>query len=103
MGGLQNTCKFKLILFGHSTYFSQLFFIIYIVLPCSDASYASYLHGDGCLQVLSVLKIEKGNQVPKDYSKSFTEAVAVFQHAQMYAQSQRIHLFQLFAVSIYFA
>jgi hypothetical protein len=36
-----------------------------------------------CLQVLSVLKFEKGNQMPEDYCKSFTEAVAVFQHAQM--------------------
>ncbi|XP_040998489.1 exonuclease 1 [Juglans microcarpa x Juglans regia] len=35
-------------------------------------------------RVLSVLKFEKGNQMPDDYSKSFTEAVAVFQHAQIY-------------------
>ncbi|KAF3437202.1 hypothetical protein FNV43_RR19955 [Rhamnella rubrinervis] len=35
-------------------------------------------------RVLSVLKFEKGNQVPEDYSKSFREAVAVFQHAQIY-------------------
>ena len=38
---------------------------------------------DGCLQVLSVLKLEKGAQMPEDYPKSFREAVAVFQHAQM--------------------
>lgn len=37
-----------------------------------------------CLQALSVLKLEKGNQMPEDYFKSFREAVAVFQHAQMY-------------------
>lgn len=36
-----------------------------------------------CLQVLSVLKLEKGNLMPEDYLKSFREAVAVFQHAQM--------------------
>lgn len=36
-----------------------------------------------CLQVLSVLKVEKGNLMPEDYLKSFREAVAVFQHAQM--------------------
>ncbi|KAH7528610.1 hypothetical protein FEM48_Zijuj05G0090200 [Ziziphus jujuba var. spinosa] len=35
-------------------------------------------------RVLSVLKFEKGNLVPEDYSKSFTEAVSVFQHAQIY-------------------
>ncbi|OMO97225.1 hypothetical protein CCACVL1_04623 [Corchorus capsularis] len=33
---------------------------------------------------LSVLKIEKGSQMPEDYSKSFKEAVAVFQHAIIY-------------------
>lgn len=49
--------------------------------------------GLGCLQVLSVLKFEKGNQVPEDYSKSFTEAVAVFQHAQMYIQKQKFIYF----------
>ncbi|KAK1565518.1 hypothetical protein Q3G72_028479 [Acer saccharum] len=31
--------------------------------------------------VLSVLKFEKGSQMPEDYPKSFREAVAVFQHA----------------------
>lgn len=36
------------------------------------------------LQVLSVLKIEKGSQMLEDYSKSFREAVAVFQHARMW-------------------
>ncbi|KAJ0105784.1 hypothetical protein Patl1_19689 [Pistacia atlantica] len=35
-------------------------------------------------RVLSVLKIDKGGQVPEDYSKSFREAVAVFQHARIY-------------------
>ncbi|XP_031259371.1 exonuclease 1 [Pistacia vera] len=35
-------------------------------------------------RVLSVLKIDKGCQVPEDYSKSFREAVAVFQHARIY-------------------
>lgn len=35
------------------------------------------------LQVLSVLKIEKGNHIPEGYIKSFREALAVFQHAQM--------------------
>nr|GMD35641.1 exonuclease 1 [Ipomoea batatas] len=34
-------------------------------------------------RVLSVLKFEKGSQVPEDYSRSFTKAVAVFQHARM--------------------
>jgi len=34
-------------------------------------------------QVLSVLKLEKGRQMPEDYSKSFIEALAVFQHARM--------------------
>lgn len=36
------------------------------------------------LQVLSVLKIEKGSQMPEDYTKSFKEALAVFQHARMF-------------------
>ncbi|XP_050258721.1 exonuclease 1 isoform X1 [Quercus robur] len=35
-------------------------------------------------RVLSVLKLEKGNLMPEDYLKSFREAVAVFQHAQIY-------------------
>lgn len=35
-------------------------------------------------RVLSVLKFEKANQMPEDYAKSFAEAVAVFQHAQIY-------------------
>ncbi|XP_039031401.1 exonuclease 1-like [Hibiscus syriacus] len=35
-------------------------------------------------RVLSVLKIEKGSQMPEDYPKSFKEAVAVFQHARIY-------------------
>ncbi|TXG50831.1 hypothetical protein EZV62_023355 [Acer yangbiense] len=34
--------------------------------------------------VLSVLKFEKGSQMPEDYPKSFREAVAVFQHARVY-------------------
>lgn len=37
----------------------------------------------GYFQVLSVLKFERGNLVPEGYSKSFIEAVSVFQHAQM--------------------
>ncbi|KAL2321134.1 hypothetical protein Fmac_030103 [Flemingia macrophylla] len=35
-------------------------------------------------RVLSVLKLEKGNQMPEDYAKSFQEAIAVFQHARIY-------------------
>ncbi|TYH01565.1 hypothetical protein ES288_A09G068800v1 [Gossypium darwinii] len=35
-------------------------------------------------RVLSVLKIEKGSQMPEDYTKSFKEALAVFQHARIY-------------------
>lgn len=35
-------------------------------------------------RVLSVLKLQKGNQMPVDYLKSFKEAVAVFQHAKIY-------------------
>ncbi|KAA8541322.1 hypothetical protein F0562_025285 [Nyssa sinensis] len=35
-------------------------------------------------RVLSILKFEKGNRMPEDYSKSFREAVAVFQHARVY-------------------
>ncbi|CDO98379.1 unnamed protein product [Coffea canephora] len=35
-------------------------------------------------RVLSVLKFEKGSQVPEQYSKSFREAVAVFHHAHIY-------------------
>ncbi|CAL0332568.1 unnamed protein product [Lupinus luteus] len=35
-------------------------------------------------RVLSVLKFEKGDQMPEDYTKSFKEAVAVFEHARIY-------------------
>ncbi|XP_027923959.1 exonuclease 1 isoform X1 [Vigna unguiculata] len=35
-------------------------------------------------RILSVLKLEKGNQMPEDYAKTFQEAVAVFQHARIY-------------------
>ncbi|OIT30671.1 PREDICTED: exonuclease 1 [Nicotiana attenuata] len=35
-------------------------------------------------RVLSMLKFEKGDQVPEDYTKSFKEAVAVFHHARIY-------------------
>ncbi|KAK9115943.1 hypothetical protein Sjap_014890 [Stephania japonica] len=35
-------------------------------------------------RVLSVLKFEKGNQMPEDYVKSFKEAVAVFHHARIF-------------------
>jgi hypothetical protein len=47
-----------------------------------------------CFQVLSVLKFEKGNQIAEDYSKSFTEAVAVFQHAQMCVVCENQLLFE---------
>jgi len=46
-----------------------------------------------CFQVLSVLKFEKG-KFPEDYSKSFTEAVAVFQHAQMCVVCENQLLFE---------
>ncbi|KAM3380407.1 exonuclease 1 isoform X1 [Capsicum galapagoense] len=35
-------------------------------------------------RVLSMLKFEKGDQMPEDYTKSFREAVAVFNHARIY-------------------
>ncbi|XP_020419893.1 exonuclease 1 isoform X2 [Prunus persica] len=35
-------------------------------------------------RALSVLKSQKGNQMPEDYPKCFKEAVAVFQHAQIF-------------------
>ncbi|KAH6799165.1 5'-3' exonuclease family protein [Perilla frutescens var. frutescens] len=35
-------------------------------------------------RVLSVLKFEKGKQVPEDYPTAFKEAMAVFQHARVY-------------------
>ncbi|CAI8594959.1 unnamed protein product [Vicia faba] len=35
-------------------------------------------------RVLSVLKFEKGDQMPEDYAKSFKAALAVFQHARVY-------------------
>ncbi|KAI7755041.1 hypothetical protein M8C21_023721 [Ambrosia artemisiifolia] len=42
-------------------------------------------------RVLSVLKYEKGDQVPKDYLISFKQALAVFQHARIYdADSKRL-------------
>ncbi|KAI3773994.1 hypothetical protein L1987_48535 [Smallanthus sonchifolius] len=42
-------------------------------------------------RVLSVLKYEKGNQMPNDYFISFKEALAVFQHARIYdADSKRL-------------
>ncbi|KAB5524613.1 hypothetical protein DKX38_022362 [Salix brachista] len=42
-------------------------------------------------RVLSVLKLEKGRQMPEDYSKSFIEALAVFQHARIYeSNNQRL-------------
>ncbi|KAI8528636.1 hypothetical protein RHMOL_Rhmol12G0162900 [Rhododendron molle] len=34
--------------------------------------------------VLSMLKFEKGRQMPEDYPESFRKAVAVFQHARIY-------------------
>ncbi|CAN1266910.1 Exonuclease 1 [Linum perenne] len=36
------------------------------------------------IQVLSVLKLDKGAQMPDDYIYSFREALAVFQHARIY-------------------
>ncbi|KZV46516.1 exonuclease 1 [Dorcoceras hygrometricum] len=35
-------------------------------------------------RILSVLRFEKGKQMPEDYSEAFKEAVAVFQHARVY-------------------
>ncbi|KAJ1392017.1 XPG/Rad2 endonuclease [Sesbania bispinosa] len=35
-------------------------------------------------RILSVLKFEKGDQMPEDYAKTFKEAIAVFQHARIY-------------------
>lgn len=45
-------------------------------------------------RVLSILKFEKKSQVPENYSKSFREAVAVFQHARIYdaASKQLKHI-----------
>lgn len=40
-------------------------------------------------RVLSVLKLEKGRQMPEDYSKSFIEALAVFQHARIYDSNSK--------------
>jgi exonuclease-1 len=36
-----------------------------------------------CVQALSILKLQKSSQMPEDYPKSFREATAVFQHAQV--------------------
>ncbi|KAI3682171.1 hypothetical protein L2E82_50105 [Cichorium intybus] len=42
-------------------------------------------------RVLSMLKYEKGNQMPQDYIKSFKQACAVFQHARIYdSDSKRL-------------
>ncbi|XP_050378637.1 exonuclease 1 isoform X2 [Argentina anserina] len=41
-------------------------------------------------RALSVLKLQKGNQMPEDYPKSFREAAAVFQHAQVYDSDKKI-------------
>lgn len=46
------------------------------------------------LQILSVLKYEKGNLMPEEYIKSFKEAFAVFQHATMYATFSLPSLFR---------
>ncbi|KEH16709.1 putative exodeoxyribonuclease I [Medicago truncatula] len=35
-------------------------------------------------RILSVLKLEKGDQMPEDYAKSFKDALAVFEHARIY-------------------
>ncbi|GAB2301496.1 hypothetical protein Dimus_035515 [Dionaea muscipula] len=40
-------------------------------------------------RVLSCLKFEKANQMAEDYLRSFTEAVAVFQHARIYDNSMK--------------
>ncbi|XP_021727024.1 exonuclease 1-like [Chenopodium quinoa] len=40
-------------------------------------------------RVLSVLKTDKGKQVPDDYARSFKEAVAVFQHATIYNREKK--------------
>ncbi|CAJ1952050.1 unnamed protein product [Sphenostylis stenocarpa] len=40
-------------------------------------------------RILSVLKLEKGDQMPEDYAKNFQEAVAVFQHARIYDTNAR--------------
>ncbi|KAK4779347.1 hypothetical protein SAY86_006875 [Trapa natans] len=40
-------------------------------------------------RALSVLRIEKGNLMPEDYSKNFQEAVAVFQHALIYDTAEK--------------
>ncbi|KAL2934159.1 Exonuclease 1, partial [Bienertia sinuspersici] len=40
-------------------------------------------------RVLSVLKSDKGKQVPDDYARSFREAVAVFEHATIYNKKQK--------------
>ncbi|PRQ15932.1 putative exodeoxyribonuclease I [Rosa chinensis] len=41
-------------------------------------------------RALSVLKLQKGNQMPEDYPRSFREAAAVFQHAQVYDSDKKI-------------
>ncbi|XP_071717457.1 exonuclease 1 [Rutidosis leptorrhynchoides] len=47
----------------------------------AHALVTKYLNLD---RALSVLKYEKGNQMPEDYFKSFKEAFAVFLHARIY-------------------
>ncbi|XP_062019040.1 uncharacterized protein LOC133735659 [Rosa rugosa] len=42
------------------------------------------------VRALSVLKLQKGNQMPEDYPRSFREAAAVFQHAQVYDSDKKI-------------
>ncbi|KAK9925779.1 hypothetical protein M0R45_023044 [Rubus argutus] len=41
-------------------------------------------------RALSILKLQKSNQMPEDYPKSFREATAVFQHAQVYDSDKKI-------------
>ncbi|RDX88235.1 Exonuclease 1, partial [Mucuna pruriens] len=41
-------------------------------------------------RILSVLKLEKADQMPDDYAKSFQEAVAVFQHARIYDTNAKV-------------
>ncbi|XP_073281928.1 exonuclease 1 [Primulina huaijiensis] len=40
-------------------------------------------------RILSVLRFEKGKQMPEDYSEAFKEAAAVFQHARVYDAAKK--------------
>lgn len=52
------------------------------------------------VQVLSMLKYEKGNQMPQEYFKSFKEACVVFHHARIYVTFLSVAIFTLFYLSI---